>query len=570
MLKVAVGRVVRCFLAFGAATLVGYPAVASLPANTCFAVRSIASDDQLPSMPDCKGSPFGYQQASLWLRLPIGSSTSQPTLLLHTTRFDRLKAIFVFADGSSETQEIHRGAFAAHWRVGGQLSFQPHERKVPLRTVWLKIDRLQSYGLLRVRIVPVDMVARQFELCATLIGAALALLAVTVVYNFTLAAAIRRRLFLWHGLWASMMVCWGLIWSQGALFLFPQIAGTSAAQISTVLSCLAILFASLSALDVLQRVFPRRIRFVVCCAAIATVLLGGCSAIPGADLAIIGTGLAILTLSILAIIGSGLVIGYRRGEPDARDLLIAWIFPMLMLAATQLLDFSESLFGGGAQIAVLFASAFQAICLSGLATHRLGVLRTERDAAIASENALAELADRDALTGLLNRRGFVHRCEQAFGHLYQVPFGLLLIDVDRFKRINDQFGHEVGDAVLVGLSAHLRGLEDRYNCLAGRLGGEEFLVGISGLPAPALPQFADQVREALCTDDDGIYPAMTVSIGVADGTASGPFATLYGNADRALYQAKTSGRNRVVIGESDVMAHNRTGPDVGLGRPVPL
>jgi diguanylate cyclase (GGDEF)-like protein len=506
----------------------------------------------------------------LWLRLPIGSSTSQPTLLLHTTRFDRLKAIFVFADGSSETQDIRRGAFGTHWRVGGQLSFQPHERKVPLTIIWLRIDRLQSYGLLRVRIVPTDMVARHFELCSTLIGAALALLAATVLYNFTLAAAIRRCLFLWHGLWASTMVCWGLIWSQGALFLLPQIAGTSAAQMSTVLACLAILFASLSALDVLQRVFSRFIRLAVCGAAIATVILSGCSTIPGADLAIIGTGLAILTLSILAIIGSGLLIGYRRGEPDARDLLIAWIVPMMVLAATQILDFDESLFGGGAQIAVLFASAFQAICLSGLATHRLGVLRTERDAAIASENALAELADRDALTGLLNRRGFVRRCEQAFGHLHQVPFGLLLIDVDRFKGINDHFGHEVGDAVLVELSARLRGLEDRHHCLTGRLGGEEFLVGISGLSAPALRRFADQVREALRTDDDGVHPAMTVSIGVADGTASGPFATLYGNADRALYEAKKGGRNRVVFGEYDVIAHDRTDPDVGLGRPVPL
>ena len=198
MWREAIGQVIRWVLALAAATLIGYPAVASLPANTCFVVRPVDAGYQPPSQPDCKGSPSGYQQASLWLRLPIENPTTQPALLLHTTRFDRLKAIFVFADGSSETQDIRRDAFGPHWRVGGQLSFQPHERRVPLRTIWLKIDRLQSYGLLRVRIVPADMVARQFELCATLIGAALALLAVTVLYNFTLAAALRRRLFQWH------------------------------------------------------------------------------------------------------------------------------------------------------------------------------------------------------------------------------------------------------------------------------------------------------------------------------------------------------------------------------------
>lgn len=241
---------------------------------------------------------------------------------------------------------------------------------------------------------------------------------------------------------------------------------------------------------------------------------------------------------------------------------------MLALGATEFLDLGANLVGGGAQIAVLLASAFQAVCLSGLTTRRLGVLRTERDAAIASEIALMELADRDALTGLLNRRGFVRRCEQAFGHLDQVPFGLLLIDIDRFKRINDRFGHEIGDAVLVGLSARLRALEDRHDCLTGRLGGEEFLIGISGLPASALRPFADRVREALRTDEDGIHPAVTVSIGVAHGTASGPFAALYGKADRALYQAKTGGRNRVVFGDGDTVARDPAGAGLELLGPV--
>ncbi|MEH3102592.1 MAG: diguanylate cyclase [Sphingomonas phyllosphaerae] len=483
----------------------------------------------------------------MWLRLPTGSWPDPTAVLVHTTRFDRLKVIFAFADGSDETQEVRRGAFAHHWRIGGQIEFQPRRHIVPMTSVWLKIDRLQSYGLLRVRLVTADVTPRQFELCAALIGAAIALLAVTALYNFALAVAVRRRLFLWHGLWATMMVCWGIVWSQGALFLLPQLAGTSSSQLATVLSCLAILFANLSATSVLKNVLPRRIRHAISYAAVAVVILGVWSALPSADLAMIGTGLAILTLSILATIGSGLVVGYRRGERDARDLLVAWAVPMLMLAATQVFDFSTSLFGGGAQIAVLFASAFQAICLSALTTRRLGVLRIERDAAIASEMILAEVADRDALTGLLNRRGFVRRCEQAFGQLHRTPFGLLLIDVDRFKSINDQFGHEVGDAVLVRMSMRLRALEDRYTCLAGRLGGEEFLIGISGIPAHALERFADHVRTEIGTSDDGIHPEVTVSIGVAHGTASGPFAALYGDADRALYRAKAGGRNRVAF-----------------------
>jgi diguanylate cyclase (GGDEF)-like protein len=135
-----------------------------------------------------------------------------------------------------------------------------------------------------------------------------------------------------------------------------------------------------------------------------------------------------------------------------------------------------------------------------------------------------------------------------------MPFGLLLIDVDRFKRINDQLGHEVGDAVLIRLSKRLRALENRYACLAGRLGGEEFLIGVSGVPAHALEQFADHIRTEIGTSDDGIHPEVTVSIGVAHGTASGPFVALYGKADRALYEAKANGRNRVVF-ERGVIGH---------------
>lgn len=550
MFERAIGQAVRFAAMILLLAAIGAPALAAPPPGTCFAVRPAGSGDDPPSETVCEGVPTGYAHADLWLRVPSFGSDRGAALLVGSTRFDKLTAIFRFADGSGEVQSVRQGAFGRRWRLGNQIEFQPDDRTRAPSAVWLKVEGLQSWNLLRFRLVPAGLVSRQFDLAAALIGAALALLAVTALYNLALAVAVRRRFFLWHALWATTMVGWGLIWSQGALFVVPQIAGRTASHLSTVAACSAILFAAFCATDALRASLPRRVRQAILGAAIGVVLCGTAAVVPNVDLGPIAVGLTILTLSVLLAVATGLVAGWRRGDRDARDLAIAWAVPMMMLGATQVVDFDTRFFGGGAQIAVLFASAFQALCLSALTTRRLGILRRERDAAVASETVFAELAERDALTGLLNRRGFVRRCEKAYGTLHEQPFGLLLIDVDRFKRINDRYGHEVGDAVLVGLSQRLHALERAHGCLAGRLGGEEFLIGIGGLPRPALDAFAEKVRIALaCTadDPDPCPPGVTVSIGVACGTGSGPFVALYGRADRALYDAKANGRDRVVF-----------------------
>lgn len=551
MLERAIRRAIRIALAFATIIVGGGAASALPPPGTCSVVTRPNSGDRPPPCTRSTGRPAGYENAVLWLRLPMtGPSFPRDiALFVHSTRFDRLHVLFVFVDGSREVQGVRKGAFGDHWHMGGQIAFRPRPHSAALTAIWLKIDRLQSYELLRFRLVPAERVAHQLELMAALIGAALALLTVASVCNFALAGAGRPRFFLWHGLWAATMVGWGLVWSQGALALFPRIAGTTSSVLATVLACLAVLLASLSTIGAFEGILSHGIRRAIIHAGLAVVALGGWSAMPGADLHVIGMMLTLLILSILVAIGSGLVLGWHRRDRDTRNVLFAWGAPMLVLAATQVFDFSTGLLGGGAQIAVLFASAFQTICLSALATHRLGALRVERDAAIASETALAELAERDALTGLLNRRGFVRRCDQAYGGLHPLPFGLLLIDVDRFKHINDRFGHEAGDAVLIRIGDRLRALEGPYPCLTGRLGGEEFVIGISGLAASSLRQFADQVRMGLGTGGDGTdagCPGVTVSIGISAGTGSGPFALLYGQADRALYRAKADGRDRVV------------------------
>lgn len=536
------------------AMLLGSPLLAKAPAGTCFVVAS-GETVPAPSELQCSGTPTGYRDGTLWLRIPLADDVAGNggSLVLHTTRFEDMSAMFEYPNGLGEAQTVSQGEYRDHWRIGGQIAFSSRV-DAPVQAAWMRFDNLEDYNLLRVRFVSGDSAARQLELSAMAIGAALALLAIAALYNFGLAAVLRQSFFLWHGCWASAVLVWGMVWSQLGLVFVPEIAGTIASRLATVLACLAIMFAALSVASALRSAVPEIARRAIIGLGLLVAGLGIAASTPAANIAAYGAPLAIVTLLMLMSVAITIGIAWRRGHTEARDLAISWVLPMIMLAATQLIDLDTLIWGGGAQITVLFASAFQTLCLSALATARLSALRIQRDAAVDASKTLTELVDRDPLTGLLNRRGFVARCEQAFGCRKTSPFALLLIDVDHFKKVNDNFGHEAGDAVLVALGGVLKSFEQRYACRAGRVGGEEFVLGLSGLAPEAVRHFAEAVRDALGSCDLRLvapHHPVTVSIGVAEGLADGPFRDLYGQADRALYSAKQTGRNRVVYADQD-------------------
>jgi len=158
-----------------------------------------------------------------------------------------------------------------------------------------------------------------------------------------------------------------------------------------------------------------------------------------------------------------------------------------------------------------------------------------------------QLATIDALTGLRNRHGM----EQWLAHWNAgagEPLTLLLLDVDRFKSINDRFGHAVGDAVLRVIGELLQA-----NCRAGdmavRYGGEEFLLGLISVAPSSAPEIADRLRMSIAAHTwsalaDGL--TVTASIGVAASTETGNVDALFELADRRLYAAKFGGRDRVI------------------------
>ena len=169
------------------------------------------------------------------------------------------------------------------------------------------------------------------------------------------------------------------------------------------------------------------------------------------------------------------------------------------------------------------------------------------------DRKMEQLAAIDSLTGLVNRRAFFERTAAArmLASRQRHPISLLMLDLDHFKAINDRYGHAVGDqALCVFAQAALGAL--REPDILGRLGGEEFAVALPGTDLAGAVQAAERVRlavKAARVPDCDIDYSFTVSIGVVLIDADEHINAALARADRALYVAKSSGRDRVAIGD---------------------
>ncbi len=170
---------------------------------------------------------------------------------------------------------------------------------------------------------------------------------------------------------------------------------------------------------------------------------------------------------------------------------------------------------------------------------------------------LRELAMTDELTGLYNRRFFFEEAGQEFvrSKRYQLPLSLVILDVDHFKSINDQYGHDVGDFTLKRLADNIRE-NVRTIDIPGRLGGEEFAILLPQTDILSAATIAERIRTTIesleFTIHNVSYP-ITVSLGIsAMLNETQNFDTLLKEADMALYDAKDNGRNRIHVYETSL------------------
>jgi diguanylate cyclase (GGDEF)-like protein len=152
-------------------------------------------------------------------------------------------------------------------------------------------------------------------------------------------------------------------------------------------------------------------------------------------------------------------------------------------------------------------------------------------------------ATHDPLTGVLNRAAIIERSNR---HLASGSLALIVLDIDHFKRVNDSFGHPVGDTVICGVVDCLKGVAPAVAQI-GRVGGEEFTALLPGVSQEVAAQAAEQMRKAIAAHDFALpdRSRVTASFGVSWQAQGSGFDAAYGSADEALYQAKRRGRNQV-------------------------
>lgn len=335
------------------------------------------------------------------------------------------------------------------------------------------------------------------------------------------------------------------------LLLRPELVASASHRLSILSLGLGVLFAALFTRSFLFTSHgPRWCELVLR----AIVVLAGALAVaaPIADnMALNSAASALGMASPMVLIAAGIV-SWRSGFSPARFFLLAWFCLVaggfiFALGFNGVLPLTEPVYHG-----FQLGSGLEQLLLSLALADRFRVLTEQRRRAELSESIFRQQAVTDALTGLYNWRLLssrlpteVHRAET--GHR---PLALAVLDVDDFKDFNDTWGHAAGDEVLRRLgAATTRSIRDTD--LAFRHGGEEFVVLLPDTDATAAVAVVERVRAeftAACADAvEGRELKVTLSAGIASLHPDEDHRSLFERADRALYRAKTAGKDRVVV-----------------------
>ena len=247
---------------------------------------------------------------------------------------------------------------------------------------------------------------------------------------------------------------------------------------------------------------------------------------------------------IALIVSAGLLLAHANGVVEQ----LSASADGLAVHASRQLRYMLLLSGAFLGVALFFGSFFIYPQLRRTVREQ-GKLREMTETLSVKSQTMQQAALTDGLTGMQNRRYFDDALREYIGEFRKIekPVGLMIIDLDHFKTVNDTHGHDIGDEVLRNVASCLKDMT-RYHDIVARLGGEEFAVVAPNMDMAMLTRLAERIRRAIAAmvvESGNIRLKVTASLGLAVWDGRESQEQLVRRADTQLYQAKRAGRNRV-------------------------
>lgn len=463
---------------------------------------------------------------------------------------NRIALTAIYADGRQVTQALNNRGISQHIQLGALIEWElPHHTAPLRRLVWRVDDSANLRGvLLGAHILNHRSVdyhnLRMAAIYAGFVGLALAL----IIYNLAMWAALRHRFQAQYCIMVALLIGY-MVSSSGLLaWVIPDLANNDRLRINHFFLATS----AAAALAFANRYFEPRIT-AGWVGRLQAVVMGALvtAGIGFAPLSMLSIGLADRLYSLifagLMLQASVLTRACWHRRSDYRLMFsVAWGLPVLSGLARTAANLGLIPWNFWLDNSTIIAMSAEALLSSLAIAYRIHLLGRERDAALAGAVAAQLLADTDPLTGLLNRRSFLSRAIGRTGDQQ-----LMIIDIDHFKRVNDTLGHDGGDEVLRIFARVLREVASP-GALAARIGGEEFALVQDAARAIRPDTILDRLRTARMPFD----LTVTASIGCSVGPLSDErdWKRLYRSTDRALFDAKAAGRDRVRDARSSAAA----------------
>lgn len=496
----------------------------------------------------CGPSGEDVSRPYVWLRIDGANFPRGEDLLLRTDSlgFRQITTVTELRDGRLIVRRYDPDDLGRYWTLATRFAVPIVRADQQAARLWVRIDEpldRNTATLVSVETVAEDASQRLSGMVLFALFCGMQLVA--AIYSLALAIALRSRFALWHGLSAALFLTYTVSASSLLFMMVPDLSlwHRSAISYLTLALSIAVLPPFLTSF-LEQGALPRWLVRLM-------LIAGGVIAAGGIGFVLLAQALPFVTrpiyhlsflpLIIVAIVAA--VVAWRRGSKAVRMTTLAWAPPALVAVDRILRGLNLYIAPTEWDFAFYGAMAWQSVFMAMALNWRIGIIRRERDLAMAQEQVQGKLAQTDVLTGLPNRRAFDQRTWRKGDYL-------AILDADHFKHVNDRYGHQTGDRVLVALGGELtRCTVEAGACLSAfRLGGEEFAVVVTARSAEMAALQVNVLRHRLSSAIATVMPEIaepvTVSAGLAVIGESG-LEDAYRAADTALYKAKHAGRDRL-------------------------